>query len=523
MELFFLSLQWLPTIFLVLIVILSLSLLLKQRKVKKAYNLPPSPPKLPIIGNLHQVGKLNHRSLWKLPKKYGPAMLLQLGQMQTLVISSPQMAKEVLKTNDAECCTRPISYVQQKLTYNFLTLAFCPNNDSWKNMHKIFRMELLSKNRVQSFKYISEYTEYKRKAKIVELINYITQASPNPIELTEKALSLVCSVIQIEGHKFKEFVQGTMKLFGMFGTLDMLPWLGGIMDALIGLPRQIEYCHRRFNSFFEMLLEDHLDLAKQRSEQDIIDVLLSLVFPFIIEVKHLILHIIWAWATFELSAEFADPRFSIYLALFSTNQALQIYTDIVLGEVDTSSITIVWTMTELIRNPRVMKKAQAEIQSFVGMKPYVDESELENLQYLKMVVKETLRLHPPGTLLLPREVMSHFKIGEYDINPETRIMINNPNEFYPERFEDNAIDFRDYNFELLSFGSGRRMCPGINMASTVVMVTLANLLHRFDWKLPNGMKREDVSVEEGVGLNIYRKLPLYLVPIIYDFEKTLEQ
>ena len=70
---------------------------------------------------------------------------------------------------------------------------------------------------------------------------------------------------------------------------------------------------------------------------------------------------------------------------------------------------------------------------------------------------------------------------------------------------------------------GRRMCPGITMASIVVMVTLANLLYRFDWKLPNGMKREDESVEEGVGLNIYRKLPLYLVPIIYDFEKTLEQ
>ncbi|KAL4627399.1 hypothetical protein ACB092_05G163000 [Castanea dentata] len=445
MELFFLSLQWLPTIFLVLIVILSLSLLLKQRKVKKAYNLPPSPPKLPIIGNLHQVGKLNHRSLSKLSKKYGLAMLLQLGQMQTLVISSPQMAKEELKTNDAECCNRPILYVQQKLTYNFLTLAFCPYNDSWKNMHKIFRMELLSKNRVQSFE----------KAKIAELINYITQASPNPIELTEKGI-----LFEIEGHKFKEFVQETMKLFGTFATLDMLPWLGGIMDASTGLPRRIEYCHHRFNSFFEMLLEDHLDPAKQSPTKEHIKAVLM---------------------------------------------------DIVLGGVDTSSITIVWAMTELVRNPRVMKKAQAEIQSFVGMKPYVDESELENLQYLKMVVKETLRLHPPGTLLLPHEVMSHFKIGDYDINPETRIMINNPNDFYPERFEDNAIDFRGNNFELLSFGSGRRMCPGIDMASTVVMVTLANLLYRFDWKLPNGMKREDVSVEESVGLNIYRKLPLYLV------------
>ena len=93
----------------------------------------------------------------------------------------------------------------------------------------------------------------------------------------------------------------------------------------------------------------------------------------------------------------------------------------------------------------------------------------------------------------------------------------NPNEFYPERFEDNAIDFRGQNFGLLPFGSGRRMCPGITMASTVVMVTLANLLYRFDWKLPNGMKREDVSVEEGVGLNIYRKLITSLPCAYYCF------
>ena len=111
-------------------------------------------------------------------------------------------------------------------------------------MRKVFRIELLSKNRVQSF-------EYKRKAKIAELVNSITQASPNPIDLSEKALSLVYSVIcqiafnknyeEIEGHKFKEFVQEAMKLFGMVATLDMLPWLGGIMDALTGLPRRIEY------------------------------------------------------------------------------------------------------------------------------------------------------------------------------------------------------------------------------------------------------------------------------------------
>ena len=186
-------------------------------------------------------------------------------------------------------------------------------------------------------------------------------------------------------------------------------------------------------------------------------------------------------------------------------------------------------MTELVKNPRVMKKVQTEIRSCVGRKSNVDESELEKLGYLKMVVKETLRLHPP-TALLPREAMSHFKIGGYDINPKTRILINawaigrdpnswkNPNEFYPKRFEDNVIDFMGHNFELIPFGSGRRMCPGITMGSTIVMVTLANLLYRFDCEMPNGMKREDISLEEKVGVSISRKSPLFLVTIIYDFE-----
>ena len=193
-------------------------------------------------------------------------------------------------------------------------------------------------------------------------------------------------------------------------------------------------------------------------------------------------------------------------------------------------------MTELARNPRVMKKVQAEIRSCVGRcKEIVDESELEKLDYLRMVVKETLRLHPPAPLLAPREAISHFKIGGYDIKPKTRIILNawaiarhpqnwkNPDEFYPERFEDNDIDFKGQNFEFIPFGSGRRMCPAITMAHAVIMVTLANLLYCFDWEMPNGMTTEDISLEEGIGLNVRKKSPLYLVPMRYDFENTQEQ
>lgn len=188
-------------------------------------------------------------------------------------------------------------------------------------------------------------------------------------------------------------------------------------------------------------------------------------------------------------------------------------------------------MTELIKNPRVMKKLQAEIRSRVGRKPMVAESDCERLEYLKMVLKETLRLHPPAVLLIPHQTMAKCKIGGYEIHPNTRIQVNafaigrdpkawrNPEEFYPERFSDKAIDFRGQHFELIPFGAGRRICPGITMASATVELVIANLLYHFDWELPDGMKREDISLEEEVGFTARKKIPLCLVPVKYNWEE----
>lgn len=208
------------------------------------------------------------------------------------------------------------------------------------------------------------------------------------------------------------------------------------------------------------------------------------------------------------------------------------FQNIFVGATDTSSLTIVWAMTELAKNPRVMRKVQAEIRNYVGKRPGVDEPELEKFKYLKMAVKETFRLHPPATLLIPRETMQHCKIGGYDVYPKTRILVNvwaigrdpktwkNPDEFYPDRFKDNDIDFKGQNFELIPFGAGRRICPGLTMGATTVEYTLANLLHCFDWELPAGTKMEDISIEEEAGLTVHKKFPLYLVPIKYTFEEA---
>ncbi|GKV44698.1 hypothetical protein SLEP1_g51858 [Rubroshorea leprosula] len=174
-----------------------------------------------------------------------------------------------------------------------------------------------------------------------------------------------------------------------------------------------------------------------------------------------------------------------------------------------------------------MKKVQIEIRSSVGKKGKVEAEDVAKLKYLKMVVKETFRLHPPAPLLVPREAMRQCRIGGFDVFPKTRIFVNvwaigrdsnlweNPYEFYPERFEDNDIDFKGSNYELLPFGAGRRICPALAMGITNVEFALANLLYCFDWELPGGMRREDISMEEEGGLVCHRKTPLVLAPIRY--------
>lgn len=200
-----------------------------------------------------------------------------------------------------------------------------------------------------------------------------------------------------------------------------------------------------------------------------------------------------------------------------------------LAGVDTSALTVNWAMAELLRQPKLMKKAQDEVRGFVGNKGRVTEGDLDQLEYLKMVIKETLRLHPPAPLLIPRETMSHFKINEYDIYPKTRIQINawaiardplyweNPEQFFPARFIDNKVDFNGKHFEFLPFGGGRRGCPGMHMGTVTSELLLANLLYCFDWKLPGGMEETDIDMEElaGHSLTLSKRIPLVLVPTKY--------
>ena len=196
---------------------------------------------------------------------------------------------------------------------------------------------------------------------------------------------------------------------------------------------------------------------------------------------------------------------------------------------ETSATAVDWAMAEMIKNPRVMRKAQEEVRQVFKRKGSVCETGIGEMTYLKCVVKETLRLHPSVAMLVPRESQDKCKISDYEIPAKTRVIVNawaigrdpkywsDPESFIPERFLDSSIDFKGNDFEYIPFGAGRRICPGMSFGLINTEFPLATMLYHFDWKLPNGKVSEDLDMTELFGLTVRRKNDLLMIPstVIY--------
>lgn len=495
----------------ILIFALLVWLIEPQTRVLKQRRLPPSPKKLPFLGNIQELlgHDLPHVALQRLSKEYGPLMLLQLGSIPTLVISSADVAREIFKAHDIVFSSRPQLYSANRLSYGCNDMSFAPYGEYWREARKIAIIELLSLKRVQSFQSV-------REEEVDFVIDFITRYSCDdplrPVDLSELMLSLANNVIcrvafgrKYDGSevsigngkaKFFEILRDTQRLLGEVNVADFYPWLGWLLNKVNGLDARLEKTFKELDEFYNEVIEEHLQQTGPVSNhEDLVDVLLRLQ---------------------------RDPKQTIAL---NNNQVKGILTDMFIAGSDTSSATLVWAMSELIRNPTTMKKAQDEVIQVANGKRKVGETDLPHLKYLKLVLKETLRLHPPVPLLVPRETTESCIVRGYEVPAKTRVFINakaistdpnvwgdsNPNEFKPERFLSCEIDYRGQDFELIPFGAGRRSCPGLNFAILLIELALANLLYRFDWSLPYGMTKDDIDMEEAIGLTTHKKNPLLLL------------
>ncbi|KAJ0969445.1 hypothetical protein J5N97_022322 [Dioscorea zingiberensis] len=480
------------------LLLLSIKLILSKRS---SVRLPPSPWKLPLIGNLHQLGLLPHRSLDKLAKKHGPIMLLKLGQVPTLVVSSSQMAREIFKTHDLNFANRPILRATEILVYGGSDMVWAPYGEYWRQMRKICLIDLLSVKRVKSFK-------ASREEEVAHLMDKISQAcSLHPLEplnmsqvLNLFSNDMICRAMMgkfsgEEGrnklfHKLIE--EGTLLISG-FNLVDCFPSLGWL-SSLLGLDERAKRISSKWEAVLSQIIQEHAIRNEEKTKEDgFVDTLLSLQ---------------------------KDPNLGISL----TDEIIKaLLMDLLGAGIDTTYIALEWSMAELVKNPQIMRKLQDEVRGITCGNLIVKEEDLSKMSYLKSVIKEVLRLHPPAPLLVPRESMDSCQIEGYDIPRKTRVIINywsiardpkiwdSPEEFRPERFIDNPIDFKGQDYEYIPFGSGRRVCPGMQFAISTIELALANLVFWFDWKLVDDMVPQEVDMTESPGLTMRMKNNLYLV------------
>ncbi|XP_077252932.1 cytochrome P450 71AU50-like [Tasmannia lanceolata] len=490
--------SWTALLMVMVAGIWSFAYLLNARR-GKGKKLPPGPRGLPILGNLHRLGELPHRDLHRLSKDYGPIMYMRLGLFPAVLISSPEAAQEFLKTYDHVFASRSVSGAGKYLAYNRKDIVFAEYGPYWRKARKFCTLELLSNLKIDSFKSM-------RREELALLIQSIKDESKSriAIDVSAKAASLGADItcMMVFGKKYKDedldkkgfkaILQETLRLAAAFNVSDYIPYLEAL--DLQGLRRRMKEVSKVLDHFLEKIIDEHMRASDRTHHKDFVDVMLSLM-------------------------ESSDTEFQV-----NRTNIKAISLDMLLGGMDTSACEIEWALSELLRNPRVMKKLQEELESVVGLDRVVEESDLVNLKYLYMVVKESMRLHPVAPLFAPHEAMEDCMVNGFYIPKTSRVIINcwaigrdpdawpNPEDFYPERFIGTDVDIRGHHFQLIPFGSGRRSCPGLQLGLTVVQFVLAQLVHCFDWELPNGMSPADLDMTEKFSLVVPRANHLLAIP-----------
>ncbi|KAL2896009.1 Cytochrome P450 76AD1 [Bienertia sinuspersici] len=454
-------------------------LLIHQTKITKL--LPPGPKPLPIIGNILNVGKKPHLSFTNLAKIHGPLISLRLGSVTTIVVSSAKVAKEMFLKNDNALSNRTVPNSVTAGDHDKLTMSWLPVSPKWRTFRKITAVHLLSPQRLDACKTL-------RHAKVQQLFQYVKECAEKgqAVDIGKAAFTTSLNLLsklffskELANHKshssqeLKELIWNIMEDIGKPNYADYFPILGCV-DPL-GIRRRLACSFDKLIAVFQKIISQRL--ATKRITDDVLDVLLEL------------------YKQNELS----------------------------MGEINH---LLVWVMSELIRNPKMMAKAQEEIEQVLGKDRQIQESDIIKLPYLQAIIKETLRLHPPTVFLLPRKANIDVELYGYVVPRGAQILVNlwaigrdpqaweNPDVFSPERFLGSEIDLKGRDFGLLPFGAGRRICPGMNLAIRMLTLMLATLLRFFNWKLREGINPIDLDMDEKFGIALQKSEPLQIIPVL---------
>ncbi|CAM6018950.1 unnamed protein product [Sphagnum balticum] len=507
----------------VVIIFLLILLMWLQLSKTKALKLPPGPRPWPILGNIpHLMGSLRpHRRLMELSKKYGPIMFLRLGSVPTVVTNSPEIVREILKHQDHIFCSRPSSAARDIMAYGGAGFALSAYGPHWRYLRRVCIRELLSPSRIQRYEkdrhkeaqlLVAQVLDASKKAQEVNLTDLLTTFTMNvaTMMILSKKYFGPLALDGEEAEAFKECLHEGLKLFGVFNIGDYIPLLKPF--DLQGYEHEMKQVRLKEKRVLNLIMREHYESKARRRRNGSRS---GAAAADDIESAHDFVDVLMA-----LPGEDGAPRLSD-----DTMEALIL--ELLSAATDTTAVVMEWTLAELVRNPQMQSRVQEEIRTACavgsGIECLVQESHLNELQYLKAVLKESTRLHPGGSFPIPHMSMEATKVAGYDIPKNTTVLINlmdlgrnpssfdNPEEFDPDRWlREGNVELRDADMRFIPFSGGRRMCPGASVAQCTVMLVLARLLQAFDWGLPQG--KEDVDLNEAFGLTFGLLNPLIAVP-----------
>ncbi|KAL1568056.1 trans-cinnamate 4-monooxygenase [Salvia divinorum] len=470
---------------------------LRGRKLK----LPPGPMSVPIFGNWFQVGDdLNHRNLTAYARRFGDIFLLRMGQRNLAVVSSPDLAREVLHAQGVAFGSRPRNLVYDILTGRGRDMTFSVYGDHWRKMRRVMTAPFFTSKVAEQYR-----TGWEAEAAaVVEDVKGMAAAG---IVIRKRLQRMMYNNIyrimfdrRFEGDEDPLFVE--------------LKMLNGERSRLA---QSFDYNYGDFIPILRPFLRGYLSLceqvAKRRSrlfKDDFIEARKKLVSTKASE-KCAMDHILEAQQKGELNED------NVICIVENINSA----------GIETTLWGMEWCIAELVNHPEIQTKLRLELDTVLGPGVQITEPDTAKLPYLQAVIKETLRLRMPVPLLVPHMNLQDAKLGGFHIPAESKVLVNawwlannpdhwkKPEEFRPERFleEEAGVEANGNDYRFLPFGVGRRSCPGVLLALPILGITIGRLVQNFELLAPPGQSKIDTSEKAGqFSLHILKHSTIVMKP-----------
>ncbi|KAF8682016.1 hypothetical protein HU200_045473 [Digitaria exilis] len=450
-------------------------------------------------------------------------MCLRFGSVHVIVVNCPEIACEILRKNDAIFASRPLTFASDSFSFGYKASTLSPYGEQWKKMRRVLSSEILST--------AMERRLHARRAEEADhlirfVYNQCNTTANNSVDVRHVARHFCGNIIRRLTFSKRYFVEPPLGSAGASPGPDEMDHVDAVFTVLNYL---YSFC---VSDYFPMLRGLDLD-GHEKVVHGVMTTINRLHDPIIKERIH-------EWSTLHKHGVKREVRdfLDVLVSLEDSEgqpllslEEIKAQTAELMFPIVNPSNAVEWALAEIMNKPQVMEKAMSELNTVVGKERLVQESDIPRLNYLKSCIREAFRTRPYHPFNIPHVAMKDATLSDYFIPKDSHVIISrvglgrNPNtwdvplEFQPERHLSGSsnIVLTEPDLRFMSFGTGRRGCPGVSLGSSVTMMLFARLLQGFTWtKLPGVQTIElkesttNLALSEPLILQAEPRLPVHL-------------